>query len=417
MKTGAFLIGILSFSLAACTSTTLKTVAPKTPLWTAFPSSPNPYYINSVASSADGSRVVGGTFFHAYSASESRGPATTASQASGSTGTFGTYCYDASGALLWKDEFTGYEGVYWVDLARSGAYAASGGWYSNNPYNGFVRAYAVSGGSKLLDYRTAKRVNQVVLSADGSWLVSAAETVVLFQLVNGAYQKSAEFTPTTPNDTIESIAMSADGQTIVCSDYAGSLYLLANQQGGGLAVKQQWAMPAGGYSHSVRITSDGTAFAAGGASGFVYYFNVASFVASGQPTITYQMASKGSVYGVAVADDGSAFVGISNLTAGSDVGGLVCYLQIAGSQATLKWQYTTARNPNCASLNLAGGMLAVADGHPDNSPGDFYLLNTADGTLRWQYTTGNMSWPITIAANGTAVVAGSDDSHIYYFTP
>jgi hypothetical protein len=28
-----------------------------------------------------------------------------------------------------------------------------------------------------------------------------------------------------------------------------------------------------------------------------------------------------------------------------------------------------------------------------------------------------MSWPITIGANGTAVVAGSDDSNIYYFTP
>jgi outer membrane protein assembly factor BamB len=84
---------------------------------------------------------------------------------------------------------------------------------------------------------------------------------------------------------------------------------------------------------------------------------------------------------------------------------------------TPSWTYQTARNPNCASLNLSQGMLAIADGHPDGSPGNFYLLNTADGSLRWQYGTSNMSWPIMISASGNAVVAGSDDSNIYYFTP
>ena len=33
------------------------------------------------------------------------------------------------------------------------------------------------------------------------------------------------------------------------------------------------------------------------------------------------------------------------------------------------------------------------------------------------YPTGNMSWPIVIAAKGSAVVGGSDDSNLYYFTP
>jgi hypothetical protein len=37
--------------------------------------------------------------------------------------------------------------------------------------------------------------------------------------------------------------------------------------------------------------------------------------------------------------------------------------------------------------------------------------------IRWIFQTGNMSWPIVISAQGNAVVGGSDDTYIYYFTP
>ncbi|ATC64866.1 hypothetical protein CMV30_13310 [Nibricoccus aquaticus] len=366
--------------------------------------------------SGDGSRVVGGTFFHSYGGSSRSAQFTAKSTASSSNGTFGTYCYDQTGKQLWKDEFTGFEGVYWVDISKDGAYAASGGWMTGSPnYAGFVRAFDVSTGTKVLDYATTSRVSQVALTADGGWLISAAESLVLFKRVNGVYQKTGEFTPPGTNPTVVTAAISADGNMIVYADYSGNVVLLANE-GGLLALWKQWKLPASS-SHCVRITPDGKAFAAGGSEGYFYFFDTQTFLQTGQPTITSQISSKSAVYGVAIADDASAFVGISNLNS-TAVGGLVYFVPTASNPTGApSWTYQTARNPNCASINLANGLLAVADGHPDGAPGNFYLLNTSTGAQIWQYGTTNMSWPIMISASGNAVVAGSDDSNMYYFTP
>lgn len=370
-----------------------------TPTWTATPTKAG-YYINSVAVSGDGTRTVGGTFYHSYGASAT--PT--------STGTFGTYCYDRTGTLLWKDEFTGWQGVYWVDISANGAWAASGGWFSQNPDTGFVRAYNAATGSMVLNYSTTARVNQVAVSADGTWLVSAANTLVLFQRTNGAYTKSDEFSPT-GSDTMETIALSADAQYLVAGDYAGNVMLFSITNGK-LGTPKSWALPGGDYSHSVRINPKGTAFAAGGSSGNFYLFDVAQFLATGNPTVTYQVANAASVYGVAVADDGQTFAGIVN-SGGSQ--GAVYYVQRQGSTGNLLWSYSTQHNPNSVTINAAAGLVAVADGHPDGTPGNFYLLNSASGALKGVFNTPNMSWPIEIADNGTAVVAGSDDSSIYYF--
>jgi hypothetical protein len=415
MKTVTTLIAVSSLALAGCSSSSPKVSVSKTPVWQAFPSSPNNYYINSVAVSGDGTKTVGGTFFHSYGTATRYEGMQAKSTAASSNGTFGTYCYNQAGTLLWKDEFTGYEGVYWVDVSTSGGYAASGGWFSGSPnYAGFVRAYNANTGQMLLNYSTSSRVNQVVLSADGQWLVSVAETLVLFKLVNGTYTKTGEFTPAGTNNSITTVDMSADGSWMVYGDYSGNLVLLANK--GGLPVLWKTAtVPSGGGSHCVRMTPDGLAFAAGGSQGNCYLYDTQNFFNTGQPTVSYQIPNTGSVYGVAISDDASVLVGISNKDSTS---GLVSYVSRAGgANGTLLWTFATAHNPNCASINLTNGILAVSDGHPDGTPGSYYLLNTADGSLRWQYTTGNMSWPIMISASGNAVVAGSDDSNIYYFTP
>ena len=419
-KNVLMLIGVIVSGLAGCNSGPSPLTKPETkattPLvWQVVPGQSS-YYINSVAISADGSRTIGGTFFHSYGGGAPADTATNATATGPSqSGTFGTYCYDRTGRQLWKDEFVGWQGVYWVDLAANGAYAASGGWFSQNPYAGFVRAFDAATGQRLLDYPTQRRVNQVALSGDGTWLISAAESMVLFQLVSGSYQKVAEF-PALPVSTgsnyFVTAGLSADGGTIVCADYAGNVLLLQSTSHH-LALIKQWALPSGS-SHMVRLAPDGKTFVAGGSSGSFYLFDTAQFISTGQPTITYQTGVSGSVYSVAVADDGSSFVGVVNANASQ---GTVYYVGRNGAQGTLLWQYSTAHNPNCVWLNIAHGLLAVADGHPDGTPGAFYLLNTATGTLRWQYPTTDMSWPIMISADGSGVVAGSDDSHMYYFTP
>jgi WD40 repeat protein len=373
-----------------------------TPAWTAAPTKA-PYYINSVALSGAGDRALAGTFYHTYGS--------TGGTASSETGIFGTYCYDRSGNLVWKDEFKGWQGVYWVDVSTDGEWAAAGGWFSQSPMHGFVRAYAGGNGQKALDYPTNARVNQVALSADGSWLVSAADTLVLFQRTGSNFVKSDEYTSPTASDTMETIALSADGATLIAGDYAGTI-MVFSLQNGKFGTPVIWKLPGGGYSHCVRVNPTGSAFAAGGSSGNFYLFDTAAFRANPGPTVTYNVPNAGSVYGVALTDDASAFAGIVNVTGGT---GQVYYVGRQGGTGTLQWTFPTQHNPNSIWINSAAKLVAVADGHPDGTPGAFYLLNGAAGALLGQYGTGNMSWPLVISRNGSGMFGGSDDSHAYFF--
>ncbi len=402
----------------------------KKPVWKISPAS-GKYYVNSVAVSADGGRVVGGTFYHYYPPRESRRapaavtppPPSANSEPSPDDGTFGTYCYDARGQLRWKDEFQGWQGVYWVALSADGSRAAAGGFMAQSATPGFVRAYDADGGRLMLSQSTKKRVNQVALSGDGTWLVSAAETLLLFRSGLPSYVQKAEFT--SPGaESIVSASLSRDGSTVVYSDFAGWIGVLANHNGT-LTPLAQWKVPVlskeGNFCHMIDLAPDGKTFAAGGSGGQFYFFEIAKFIATQQPTHTCNTGVAGAVYGVAGAPDGSLFAGMVN----SGETGQAYPVAIVNGAAAPVPPLALKRNPNSAALNVTDGniRLAIADGHPDGTPGHYYLFSGPAGAgppllrLRWIFETGNMSWPIAIAANGGAVVGGSDDSHLYYFTP
>ncbi|MBA3849291.1 MAG: hypothetical protein C0502_04765 [Opitutus sp.] len=400
----------------------------KKPLWKVSPANGS-YYINSVAVSADGSRVVAGTFYHVYGAGESRRsppgatPPPVATPSSSDNGTFGTYGYDQTGRLLWKDEFQGWQGVYWVAVSADGSRAAAGGLMAETGPQGFVRAYdAANRGRMLLSHPTKKRVNQVSLSADGAWLVSAAETLLLFRAGLPYYQQTAEFT-SPGNESIVSASISQDGGTVAYADYAGWIGVLANDNGA-LTPRARWKVPGAGKSdfcHMISLAPDGRTFVAGGSGGQFFFFDVAKFIATGGPTVTYGTGVKEAVYGVAGSADGSLFAGVVN----DGEAGKAYVARIVDGEAPAVPALSLKRNPNCAAINVSGGMIRVvfADGHPDGTPGHFYLYSCPTGAgqpllrLRWIYPTGNMSWPIAFSASGNAVVGGSDDSHLYYFTP
>ncbi len=400
----------------------------KAPQWKISPAN-GKYYINSVAVSADGEHVVGGTFYHHYNPTESRrGPALPASPvgngSSPDDGKFGVYCYDASGRLLWADEFEGWQGVYWVAISADGSRAAAGGFMSQSAPQGFVRAYDVgAGGRSLLSIPTEQRVNQVALSRDGAWLVSAAETLRLFKHVGGIarpeYEQADEFKP---NHTmgIVSAAISGDGLTVVCADFAGQIRVFANVAGK-LTLRAHWKVPGTereDFCHMIDLAPDGKTFAAGGADGAFYFFDVAAFIAQGGPTGRYDTGVAGAVYGVAVEGTGRAFAGVVNVPVVNDTqAGKLYVVPVPPGASGAAAQFPLAHNPNSVALNAARRLCAVADGHPDGTPGCFYLFDLAAGALRWQCPAGNMSWPVVIAADGSAVVGGSDDSNIYYLTP
>lgn len=409
----------------SCSDSSAPVYPAQTPTWKIAPQA-QPRYINSVAVSEDGGTVIGGTFYHSYgSAPAARRSSTLADAVTkpglATTDTFGTYCYNGNGSLRWKDEFLAAEGVYWVAVSADAGRAAAGGYYSFTPKQGFVYAYDANTGVRLLDYKTSQRVNQVSFSADGQWLVSAAESVVLFnyQAATNSYVKTGEFTPdsSTSNDVI-SAEISADGSTIVFCDYDQHIGVLQNQSGT-LSLAKEYTMPQG-YCHMLSLTPDGSAFAAGGSGGVYHLFEVAAFLQTGVPTYSFNTGSQDAIYGVGVSTDGSMFAGVVNV--GSD-SGLAYAATVLGGSPVQRAKIATLRNPNSVCLDLARGVMAVADGHPDGTPGHFYLIggivaapnSMVVATVQWECTTGDMSWPVTISGDGSAIVGGSDDGSIYYF--
>src|SRR5437762_6346605 len=88
--------------------------------WKIKPLSHPKEYVNSIAITSDGTKVLAGTYYFDYSK--------TGHALSGKTPfTVGVFAYDKDKNLLWKDEFQTSEGVYWVAISRNGAWAVAGG--------------------------------------------------------------------------------------------------------------------------------------------------------------------------------------------------------------------------------------------------------------------------------------------------
>ncbi len=383
-------------------STNQNTCASKEYTWA---HAPNPgTYINSVAISGDGSKAVGGTFYHGYGGRN---------KSASEYNDFGIYCYSNLGELLWSDVFEGWQGVYWVDISNDGKYAASGGWYSSNPYSGFISAFDADSGKKLLQHSTQTRVNKVQLTSDGSSLIAGAESLYLFTLKEGKYELTDTYKLTGKSNEVISCSISGDGTWVIFSDYSGCVYLLQNKNGK-LTEKGKWLLTCGGFCHTMQITSNGDWFIAGGSKGCFYLFETSNFATDPKPYWSYQISSKEALYGVAVSSDGKYAAALSN----DGDAGLAYLIETVGTTPVLKWKFNTLRNPNSCTFDGAANYLTIADGHPDGTPGHFYLLNIKEKKCEWMYTTKTtMSWPMQISEDGSGIIAGSDNSNIYYFTP
>jgi WD40 repeat protein len=380
-------------------------------LWQAAPTPGE--YINSVATTADGRSCVAGTFFHSYSQDRRSGDLS-------NLGHYGIYCWDATGALQWSNAFDGYEGVYWVAISANGAYAASCGWYSGAPnYSGFIAAFDATDGAIALNYyKTPSRVNQVAFDSEGALLAAGGEQFLLFFRNGTNFADPPVNVPIDAGDSVISLGVSADGQWVAAGTYAGKVILL-RIVGGQPVSANRWVPSGQNTVHSVAMASAGQGFAVGMKNGEFAYFDCAAFIAGGQPAWIQTLAGASSVYGVAIAADASFVSAVGNL--GAAAGTVAVYdnapVQGGGTQASLRWQQSLAANPNATSIDAQGLFVAVADGHPDGTPGHFTLFNAVSGVESWTYTTGNMSWPIQLAANAMACVAGSDDGNVYYFAP
>lgn len=401
--------------------------ATPTVLWSTTPHAG--YDINSVAVSADGGVIVAGTFFHDYGAQaippeasardgerkigERMSPAATRSDVGDDQhGHYGTYAWNRAGTLLFADEFVGWQGVYWVDVASDGHTVASCGWRSQDPYAGFIGAWSVSGGNELLAYTLPGRGNMVSLDARGHTLLAGADQGYVFHRAgDGGFDGPSCIALSTSGDTVVATGIAGDGATGLVASYQGEIILFRIVQGQPASLAR-WQLPDAVYTHYAVLSGDGRRAYAGASDGTLYAFDVAGFLQS--PGAAWQAAipdGAKTIYGLACSEDGDAVAIAGNLSQG----GVVAVYANAGTQATLRWTAHSAHSPNCLAFDPGGHWLALADGHPDGTPGAFYLWDARDGALSWSWPSGNMSWPIRIAGDASIVVGGSDDGAVTVF--
>ena len=362
-------------------------------------------YVNSADISSDGNKVIGGNFYHKYGGNSDE-----------MKEIFGVFCFDSLGNELWKDEFEAWQGVYWVAISGNACYAASGGWLSDNPYNGFIKAYNANTGKILLDVKTAGRVNKVSLSRDGKYLCAGSDLLYYFELdSNKTYKLVDKVTSGTHASEIISSDISGDGKYVVCSNNNGYINLYEFDVGAKLNLKANWELPSGKYSNCTQITKNGNWFSCSGHDGYIFVFNTSNFIVTNKPEYKHRIKTGGTVYGVFVSEDGKFVSGLSNGSREAGIKGCVSLLSVEKDNLKVDWQYQTLRAPNSTTMDLNAHYVTVADGHPDGCPGHFYLFDRASGKLLWKFTTDNMNWPMKIASDASGIVAGSDNSKIYYF--
>lgn len=367
-------------------------------LWSVNPLPGAGQYVNSVAISADASVLVAGTYYFNYGTAAH-------TVAADQSFTVGVFAYSKSNLLLWKDEFSASEGVYWVAVSRDEQWAAAGGLELHG--QGFISAYNATTGVKLIDYKTSARTNMVALNSNGSWLVAGADSLYIFSRTGATWNSVPRIIKCIQaNDSVISVAISGDGAWVVAGTLKGTVMLI-NNMAGATASQVTWQLP-GGSVHWMAMASDGSSFAAGGSDPNVYYFTVAGFQTTQAPAWTGALTGCTNCRSVAVSDDGTFVSAVANK-------GNAGMVFLFGPSGVLKWSHPTQYSPNSTSMDSLGKFVTVAAGYPDGSPGAFQYFNSA-GQLLWSYPTSNMSWPMQISANANGIAAASDDSLVYYFS-
>ncbi len=373
------------------------------------------YFVNSVAISDDGSRVVAGTFYHNYSQGPSASPAPDpralaplrASPGISPSGQFGIYCFDNTGTQIWNDVEDMFEGAYWVAISGNAQVAAAAGWYSDSPAQGLLKIYSTLDGTVLLNYtEITTRVNAVSLSSNGTVAAAiAANTIYVFAQQNGVYSNPGSVT--VQASAAEAVAIHPDGQWLVAADNNGNVYLVLTPNGQ-IGTSYTYQVPSQETIHSVAIAGESNYFVAGADDGTVYVFELNAMIQKQQPVATANLSPNVVIRWVAVNGNGSLITAVYNQA----TAGVLAALSFVGQNLTVAWQRNLNQMPNCTSVDAVGAFIAAADGY--EGAGDLYLYD-ASGTLLGSYGTPVMSWPIFVSTSGSAIAAGSDDGSLYYF--
>lgn len=398
-------------------------------------------WVNQVAISDDGRRVIGATFTHDYAAG---------SRGANRPGTYGAWVYDAGGNLLWNNTVPAWDGLFSVAISGDGKTAAGGGWAG--PERGFLQVYSGQYGGVLLDVTTIKaRVNGIGLSTNGDVMVAAADSVFVYVRDNEkVYKPAAPATDEIKNQLagffegfVPAIALHPAGTWLAACGRNGK-FLVATMAGSTITAVHTrtltestnpgvpGAATNGPPFLGVAIAAQTNEFIVGGGNS-VYYSSLADMRAGAEP-VRYDAWDPGAVppkivdgvpprvpenvRWVAISADGTFFAAVANRKkALARSGAVLAFKKVPPNAPPVPlWNVALDRNPNGISMDRAGTILAVADGFPVGVEARFHLFDKA-GNRIWEYTTPSMNWPVAVSPDGGAIAAGGDDGVLYYFLP
>ena len=413
------------------------------------------FWVNSVAISDNGKRVVGATYLHDYSLRTGKGLPNV-------KGRFAVQCFDGDAPTasdpkkkpLWTNEYDGWDGVFGVAISGDGTVAAAAGFlerYGEAGVWGLLRAYDAANGKSLLDSSSInQRVSWVTLSTDGRVLAAVADDVYVF-LRSGRAFNPVPLTlgiRRTARSYVTNVALHPSGTWLAACDNSGHVYMAKiDRAAEAITHVYTWTAQAEVPFLSVAIAKDSGTFVVGGGNSVLLFDSdavrtdpdallaplVYDTTAEEPKTLPANKPDgriQENVRWVAISADGMLLSAVANLTikvpsarednpAEENAAGLLLALTPSTNQLRRLWVQVLENSPNSTSIDADGKYVAASDGYPTGQPAKFYLFDAdaVGGTKRWHFGTHNMNWPIAISADASAIVAGSDDGTVYYFEP
>ena len=238
------------------------------------------------------------------------------------------------------------------------------------------------------NYTADSSINSVAISADGEYIVAGSDdSKVYFFDKNGTLLWNY-----TADDGIYSVAISSNGETLVAGSLDYNVYLF-NKDGMLL-----WSYGTGNRVWSVAISEDGETITAGSWDNKVYLFDKDS------STPLWSYATGNWVFSVDISADGEM------IAAGSDK----VYLFDRNS-STPRWSYSTGDTVRAVALSedfFGQQRYHLAAGSWNGKVDFFHNNNSAP---LWNHTTGDSIYSVAITDDSEYVAVGSKDYNVYLF--
>lgn len=330
------------------------------------------------------------------------------------------FALDQFGAMNWRDVCSHFEGVHTLAASRDGNTVAAGGWYSSEPWAGFVTAWTGSG-MRLLTWNEApSRIDEVALSADGTTLVAVGEALYVFRRKPGQ-----PFSPS-PTDVVAlvqgfnpSLAIDVAGKWIATTDTEGSVHLFEQINGTIAERRYLWETPVVGTATRIALSGDGDWLLVGTGDGVLHMFNRPTFIATNRAVWTYPVLESTAPTGLAITPDGSEVVALYE----RGDGGSVYLLDNRDGAPHMQWVKQTKHTPTAAAISARAASrgsgtdrwIAVADADPRGSSGNFYVFESATGLIAGAHSCVAGCHALALDERGSRLVGGSDDGSVYSF--